>query len=95
MYRLPAPSARTPSAWIRIALVAEPPQGLLEALFQDEAGVVIFVHAIGDFGVAVGICVGMFLAREAQDNAGVIFSRWRESVRLLPCSDFEARPFAP
>ena len=55
----------------------------------------VFVHAIGDFGIAVGICVGMFLSREAEDDAGVIFSDGRKSVRLLPCSDFEARPFAP
>ena len=63
--------------------------------FQDEAGVMIFVHAISDFGIAIGICVGMFLAREAEDDAGVIFSRRWQLVRILPCSDFEARPFAP
>ena len=62
---------------------------------QDEAGVVIFMDTVGDFGIAVGICVGMLLAGEAQDYAGVIFSRRRQGVRLLPCSDFEARPFAP
>src|SRR5580704_7228174 len=62
---------------------------------QDETGVMIFVHAIGDFRIAVGIWVGMFLAREAQDDSGVISARCREGVRLLPCSDFEARPFAP
>src|ERR1700742_1075113 len=57
---------------------------------QDEAGVMIFVHAIRDFGIAVRIRVGMFLAREAQDHAGVISARLRKSVRRLPCSDFEA-----
>ena len=62
---------------------------------QDEAGVVVFVDAIGDFGIAVRVRVGMLLAGEAQDHTGVIFPCRRESVRLLPCSDLEARPFAP
>ena len=42
---------------------------LLDALavwrLQNEAGVMVFVDAIGDFGVAVGIGVGVFLAGSA------------------------------
>src|ERR1700744_362541 len=55
----------------------------------------IFVHAICDLWIAVGICVGMFLPREAQDYACVILSYRRQSVRLLPCPNFEPRPLAP
>jgi len=62
---------------------------------KHEAGVMIFVHAIGDFGIAVRICVGMFLPREAEYDAGVIFSCRRQRVTCLPCSDFESRPFPP
>lgn len=39
---------------------------------QDETGVVIFRDAVGDFGIAVGGRVGMFLASERKNDCGVI-----------------------
>ena len=40
--------------------------------FQDEADVMIFRDAVGDFGIGVGGCIGMFLASEREDDSGVI-----------------------
>jgi hypothetical protein len=63
--------------------------------FQDEAGVVIFVDAVGDFGIGVRAGVRVFLASQAEDHAGVIVARGWRSVGLLPCAYFQAGPFAP
>src|SRR6266404_6198947 len=63
--------------------------------FQDEAGVVVFRDAVGDFGIGVGGGIGMFLASEGENDAGVVAAQWGKLVRLVPCSDFESRPFAP
>ncbi len=63
--------------------------------FQDEAGVVIFRDAVGDFWVGVGGRIGMFLAGERKNDSGVLAAQRRKVVRLIPCPDFEARPFAP
>src|SRR5712692_351869 len=62
---------------------------------QNEANVVIFRYAIGNFRICVGGSIRMFLARERQDDSRVIASGRRKLVRLLPCPDFEARPLAP
>src|ERR1700686_606083 len=56
---------------------------------------VILRDAINDFGIVVGTRVGMLLARERKNYAGVVAARGGKLVRLLPCSDFEVRPFAP
>jgi len=40
--------------------------------FQDEANVMIFRHAVGDFWVGVGGRVGMFLAGERKNDSGVV-----------------------
>ncbi len=63
--------------------------------FYYEAGVVVFVYAVDDFGIGVGASVGAFLTRQAEDDPGVIVTGWRRSVRSLACSQFEAGPFAP
>jgi hypothetical protein len=63
--------------------------------FQDEADVVIFGDAVGDFGIGVGGCIGMFLAGERKNDSGVVAAKWGKLVGLIPCSDFETRPFAP
>jgi hypothetical protein len=63
--------------------------------FEDEAGVVILRDAVGDFGIGVGGRIGMFLAGERKNDSRVVAAWWRKLVRLIPCSDFEARPFAP
>ena len=54
--------------------------------FQDEAGVVIFVDAVDDFGIGERAGVGVLLASEAEDDAGVIVVDRRGGVGLLPCS---------
>ena len=84
-----------PSTRMEVTKISAKGTGIEELLdafalwrLQDEACVVIFVDAIGDFGIAVGICVGMFLAREAQDYTGVISAGRRKLVRVLPRSDF-------
>src|ERR1700720_447284 len=56
---------------------------------------VILRDAINDFGIVVGTRVGMLLARERKNHAGVVAARGGKLVRLLPCSDLEVRPFAP
>jgi hypothetical protein len=63
--------------------------------FQDEAGVVEFRDTVGDFGIGVGGRIGMLLAGERKNDSGVVAARWGKVVRLIPCSDFEARPLAP
>ena len=63
--------------------------------FQDEAGVVIFVDAVGDFGIGVRAGVRVFLASQAEDHAGVIVARGWRGVGLLPSTDFQTGPFAP
>ena len=62
---------------------------------QDEAGVVIFRDAVGDFGIGVGGSVGMLLAGERNNDAGIVATRGRKLVRLIPCPNFEPRPLAP
>jgi len=39
---------------------------------EDEAGVVIFRDAVGDFGIGVGGRIGMFLAGERKNDSGVV-----------------------
>src|SRR6266403_1528077 len=63
--------------------------------FQDEAGVVVFRDAVGDFGIGVGGGIGMFLASERKNDSGVVAAHGGKLVRLIPCSDFEAGPLAP
>ena len=40
--------------------------------FQDEAGVMIFRDAVGDFGIGVGGRIRMFLAGERKNDSGVV-----------------------
>src|SRR5712692_11255362 len=63
--------------------------------FEDEAGVVVFRDAVADFGIGVGAGIGMFLPGERKNDSGVVAAQWGKLVRLIPCSDFQARPFAP
>ena len=63
--------------------------------FQDEAGVMILGDAIDNFGIAVGRGIGMLLAGQAENDAGVIAADGREGVRLLSCSHFEVGPLTP
>jgi|SRR5882724_3364570 len=62
---------------------------------QDEADVVVFGDAVGNFWIGVGGRVGMFLASEGENDAGVVAAQRGKLVRLIPSSDFEAGPFAP
>ena len=55
----------------------------------------ILGDAVSDFGIGVGGRVGMFLAGERKNDGGVVAARRGKLVRLIPCPDFEARPFAP
>src|SRR5579859_150192 len=77
---------------VRIEQLTNP---LFARRFQQEAGVVIFFHAIGDFGVAVRGSVGFFLARKRKNGAGIVLRGRRQSIGNLPCPDFELGPFSP
>ncbi|OLE76887.1 hypothetical protein AUG19_01895 [archaeon 13_1_20CM_2_54_9] len=63
--------------------------------FEDEASVMVFRDAVGDFGVGVGGRIGMFLASERKDDCGVVAAQWGKLVRPISCSDFQTRPLAP
>src|SRR3989475_2801929 len=72
---------------------------LLDAIgasgFEDEAGVMLFRDAVGDFRIGVGGRIGMFLAGERKNDSGVVAAPGRKLIGLVPCSDFEPRPLAP
>src|SRR6266436_1847367 len=55
----------------------------------------IFRDAIGDFGIGIGGSIGMFLPSERKNDGGVVAACRGKLVGLIPCSNFEAGPFAP
>ena len=74
----------------------EQPLDVFGALgLEDEADVVVLGDAVRDFGIGVGGGIGMFLAGERKNDGGIVSARWGKLVRLIPCPDFEAGPFAP
>src|SRR5712671_6506979 len=74
-------------------------QNLLNTLglrrFEDESGVVIFRDAVDDLRVIVRGRVRAFLTGQRKDYAGIVAACGGKLVRLLPCSDFQVRPFTP
>jgi len=57
--------------------------------FQDESGVMIFLHAIDDLGITVRRCVGVLLPRQGQKLLRVVLRHMRQFVRSLPGTDVE------
>src|SRR6266581_9193207 len=62
---------------------------------QDEADVMISRDTAGDFRIGVGGSIRMLLASERKNDSGIIIANRRKLVRLIPCPNFQARPFAP
>src|SRR5882762_1195754 len=63
--------------------------------FEDESGVVIFRDAVDDLRVIVRGSVRAFLTGQRKDYARIVAACGGKLVRLLPCSDFQVRPFTP
>jgi hypothetical protein len=63
---------------------------------EDETGVVMLGKAVDDFGSVEGGGVGLFLAGEADDAAGVILPElWKEVLLSEKGGDFDAGPLDP
>src|SRR5579872_1653986 len=62
---------------------------------QDEAGVMMLFDAQDDFRIGVGGSIGVGLAREAEDGAGVLLTDGRQLIGLLARAKLEFGPFAP
>src|SRR5437762_10037130 len=57
--------------------------------FEDEADVMVFRDAAGDFGIGVGGSIGMLLARERKNDCGIVAARSRKLVGVVRCPDFQ------
>src|SRR5580692_4318351 len=63
--------------------------------FQDETGVMISCNPVDDFRIVIGGRVRLLLPSQRDNRARIVATRFGQWVRLLPCSDLEARPVAP
>src|SRR5438874_8716228 len=83
-------------------IFCEPPTIIIKQLSHtlvalrsnNQPGVMLFLHAIDDFRIAVSRRVGKLLTRQRENDSSMLFSRL-QSRAACGIRDFEFRPFMP
>src|SRR5437879_6858786 len=68
---------------------------LVTVVLQNETRVVILRDAVNDFGVGICGSIRVLLARQRENDSGVLSTRGGKLVGLIPCANFEPRPLPP